>query len=422
MATATSAAVTRHTGYRTRFYLLIVSLLVIFFNRRLIPGMEFDWLNIIPLAAALYAIYGIVAVEKTCAQSTYVRRCLSNDPYAPKPRGAFLFSLWMRGLLVLILVAVTPEFGLRCLSYHRSLVYERQGDLLFTPVSSQDYIEKISLTRSHINDYGLRGGPVDPSQGKKVVLCLGDSVTYGYGVEDAHTYPAQLQAALERKYPGRYVVLNGGVDAYTIAFEDQKFRYLWNRGLHPDVVMVGYSANEGWLGHLVGSSEEVKGQFARRVWLKDYLRSFALYNLVVENWARDYYDRMKGNLVPGSDLAALSREELDSRYETVLRKMLNDCRRRNVKPIFVLFCSRNWKTGRYDSEGSFKKTFAAFAQENGIPLVRSDDILRADEPADVNLTKYFIDDVHMNGLGTEKVAESLAGFVPSTVDGQPRAE
>jgi lysophospholipase L1-like esterase len=420
MATATSARVAGQTGTRTRFCLLIGSLLIIVFNRSLIPSIKFDWLNVIPLAAAIYVGYCLVALEKTCGHMVYVRRCLSADPSVPKPRGAFLFSPWLRSMLVLAVAVVALEFSLRCLSYHRSLVYERQGDLLFTPSPNQDYVEKISLTYSHINSYGLRGGPVDTRPGKEVVLCLGDSITYGYGVDDAHTYPALLQATFERKYPGRYVVLDAGVDAYPLAFEDQKFLYLWNRGLHPKVVFVGYSMNEGWLGHLVDSSEEVKRQFARRVWLKDHVRSFALYNLVVENWARDYYDRMKGKLVPGTNFAALPREELDNRYEAQLWRMLNDLRTRHVTPIFMLFCSFNRRTGRYDCEGPLQKKFADFAQKNGIRLLRSDDILRGGEPADVNLVKYFIDEVHMNELGTEKVAEKLAVFVPSAVDAQSR--
>jgi hypothetical protein len=180
--------------------------------------------------------------------------------------------------------------------------------------------------------------------------------------------------------------------------------------------------NEGWLSHLVDSSEGAKGQLANRVWLKNYVRSFALYNLVVENWARNYYDRMKGKLVPGTNFAALSREELEDRYESHLQRMLNDLRSRHVLPIFMSFCSFDRDTGRYDTEGPFEKKFADFAQKNRIPMLRSDEILREGEPADVDLVKYFIDQAHMNERGTAKVAEKLADFVPSTVDLRPQAQ
>jgi lysophospholipase L1-like esterase len=267
-----------------------------------------------------------------------------------------------------------------------------------------------------INSYGLRGGPIDTSPGKETILCLGDSITYGYGVDDAHSYPALLQAALDREFPGSSSVLNGGVDAYPLSFEDKKFLYLWNRGLRPNVVIVGYSMNEGRLAHLVDSSEEIKREFARRVWLKNHVRSFALYNLVVENLARNYYDKMKGKLVPGTNFAVLSREELDKRYDGYLERILSDLQSRNVKPVFLLFCSFNGQTGRYDTEGPFEKRFVDFAEKTGIPLLRSDEILREGEPENVSLVKYFIDGAHMNELGTQKVAAKLAEFLPSALE------
>jgi lysophospholipase L1-like esterase len=404
------------TRKETWFYLLLVSLLIIWFSRVVVYSISVDWLNIVPLIATLYVAYCVIALEKTCGQFSYVRKCLMADPGVAKPRGSFLLSHWVRSCVVMLLVIVACEFGLRCFSYHRSLAYERQGDLLFTPVPNQLYVEKISLTHSVINNYGLRGGPVDTSSGKEMILCLGDSITYGYGLDDTHSYPARLQTALDREFPGRYSVLNGGVDAYPVAFEWQKFLYLWNRGLHPDVVIVGYTMNEGFLGHLVDSSEEVKDQFARRVWMKNYLRSFALYNLIAENWARTYYDRMKDKLVPGTNFATLSKEELDQRYDGYLSRFLADLQSRNVKPVFLLMSSFNNQTHTYNTEGPFENRFADFAEKHGLPLVRTDEVLRAGEPANTDLAKYFLDPVHMNELGTQKVAAQLAEFVPRTIE------
>lgn len=417
MSSAASSAlvVGARRGSGIKLILLAVSILVILFNRMLIPNIALDWLNILPALAALYIAYCVVTLETTFQDRSFVSRCLCADPSVRKPFGCFLVSRAFRSILLLVLIGVTAEFSLRCLSYHRALFYERQGDLLFTPIPNQLYVEKISLTHSQINNYGLRGGSVDMSSVKEVILCLGDSITYGYGVDDALTYPALLQAALGSRLPGRYAVLNGGVDAYPMAFEDQKFLYLWSRGVRPSVAIVGYSMNEGWLGHLVDSNEEIKRQFARRVWLKNHVRSFALYNLVVENWARNYYNHMKGKFVPGTNFAVLSREELDKRYEQYLQRIVNHLRSRNVKPVFMLFCGFNGETGRYDSEGPFENKFADFAQKNGIPMLRSDEILRQGEPENLDLAKYFIDQAHMNELGTRKVADRLAEFLPSAV-------
>lgn len=399
-------------------YLLAVSLLIVCFSRILVRSIHLDWLNIVPLAAALYVGYCLIALDKTCGHISFFHRRLVENPSAPKPMGSFLLSPWVRSGLVTVAALMALEFGLRCLSYHRSLQYERQGDLLFTPVPNQLYVEKISLTHSMINSYGLRGGPVDTNPTKETILCLGDSITYGYGVDDVHTYPARFQAALDRKFPGSYSVLNGGVDAYPMAFENEKFLYLWNRGLHPNMVIVGYSLNEGFLGSLVDSSEEIKQEFAQRVRLKNYVRSFALYNLVAENLARRYYDRMKGKLVPGTNFAVLSTEEVDRRYQGYLERLVRDLQSRHVKPVFLLFCSFNAQTGSYNTEGPFEERFAEFAEKNGLPLLRSDEMLRAGEPENIDLARYFIDAAHMNELGTQKVAAKLAELVPEMLEKQ----
>ena len=411
------AVATRPSGGRQ--IALVLAILAIILNRRLAPSISRDWLNVIPLLGALYIGYCVIALRKVFGSSGYVGRCLSNDPSMRKPAGAFLFSPWFRSLLLIVVVLVAAEFGLRCFSYHRALMYERQGDLLFTPVPDQQYVEKISLTSSIINDYGLRGGPVPASateEGRPTILCLGDSVTYGYGVDDDKTYPADLQRDLDQVSSGRYTVLNGGVDAYPIALEDQKFLYLWNRGLRPATVLVGYSFNEGGIGLQAANGDaKVKDQIAQRVKAKDRLRSIALYTLIVENWARHYYDRMKGHLVPGTNFMQLSEAEAAELYDQFLDRFVSDLRSHNVKPVFVLFAGYDGRTGRYDDRGPFQVEFAKYAEAHGIPLLRTVDALSQGDPPGSDLHQYFLDHAHMTEQGTGKVAAALAQFLPKAM-------
>jgi lysophospholipase L1-like esterase len=310
---------------------------------------------------------------------------------------------------------VVGEFGLRCVSYNRSLQYERQGDLLYTPIPKQEYVEKISLTHSQINDLGLRGGPVD-TKGKQIVLCLGDSVTYGYGVNDQHTYPAELQHALDRAYPGRFAVLNGGVDGYPIPFMRQKFLYLWSRGVHPDVVIVGYSFNEGGLAHLVNADADTKDKFAAAVRFKNQVRSFGMYNLIVENWARASYNRMKKYMVPGTNFRTLSKEDVETRYRKSLQEFSDDLAAHQVKTVFLLFTGFDGRSGVYDNKGPFQVQFADFAEQHGIPLLRSSQLLMGQSSSTFEIQKYFLDQCHMKEAGTKTVGQAVARFLPSILE------
>jgi lysophospholipase L1-like esterase len=59
--------------------------------------------------------------------------------------------------------------------------------------------------------------------------------------------------------------------------------------------------------------------------------------------------------------------------------------------------------------------FAEYAQKNGIPLLRSKDALSQGEPDGFDISPFFIDHAHMNERGTERVAASLAQFLPRTM-------
>jgi len=408
------SAKTQAEPSRAAFAVLIVSVLAIVLNRVYIRNIHYDWLNFIPLLATVYVAYAVIALQKTCGHIRYVARALSEDKNVRKPFGSFFFTPWFRSMLLLLLVVVAGEFGLRCLSYNRALLYERQGNLLFTPIPNQEYVEKISLTRSVINGDGMRGGPVD-TNGKQSILCLGDSVTYGYGVDDVHTYPAELQRALDRESPGRFAVLNGGVDAYPIPFMTQKFLYLWDRGIHPDVVIIGYSFNEGWLGHLVDSDDKTKDKFAAAVRTKNFIRSFAMYNFIVENRARDTYNKMKAYMVPGTNFLTSSPEDVNIRYEKSLEVLRDTLVSHNVKPVFLLFSGYDAHTGHYDTLGPFQMKFGEFAEKNGIPLLRSQAAFDDVTASSGNIEKYFLDQCHMNESGTQKVGDKMASFLSSLV-------
>ena len=380
--------------------LSVLALVVVGCNRLIASDIHKDWLNVVPTIATLFLTYVVASEGKQSLKS-------------------FLFSRWFRSLMLVVLMLATVEFVLRTARYHRALLYERQGNLLFTPVPNQEYTEKVSLSSSKTNDLGLRGETLDLRRSTTKILALGDSVTYGYGLGDADTYPARLKNALDLKFPGRYTVANGGVNAYPISFEHQKFLYLWAKGLHPDVVIVGYSFNEGRLGHLVGSDEKTKSEFAHRVHVKNFLRTFALYNVIVENWARWGYDKMTRNMVPGTNFVSLSPEDVNVIYARQLQAFVDDLQAYQVKPLFLLFCGYDAHIDNYDDSGPYQKVFRSFAEAHGIPLLRSKEGLLKNQEQTDKLRPYFQDLSHMKPVGTAKVGEMIAEAVPRLLEHPP---
>jgi lysophospholipase L1-like esterase len=71
------------------------------------------------------------------------------------------------------------------------------------------------------------------------ILLLGCSTTFGWGVEDAETYPARLEALAREAGYEKLEVINGGQPGYT-SFQGVWFWEEVARHYEPDLVVIGY--------------------------------------------------------------------------------------------------------------------------------------------------------------------------------------
>jgi lysophospholipase L1-like esterase len=97
-----------------------------------------------------------------------------------------------------------------------------------------------------INSLGLRGREVTlprPKDHFRLVV-LGDSIAFGWGVDDDDTFCSRLEQMLADKVPGRKVeVVNTGVSGYDTEQEAALFERFGAR-LQPDLVLVAFYYND----------------------------------------------------------------------------------------------------------------------------------------------------------------------------------
>ncbi|MDJ0867404.1 MAG: GDSL-type esterase/lipase family protein [Myxococcota bacterium] len=95
------------------------------------------------------------------------------------------------------------------------------------------------------NALGLRSPEVEPKQpGELRILSLGESGTFGIGVDDDQTYSARLEAVLRERLPDRRVtVLNAGVPAWS-SFQSRLYLEVRGLALEPDVVLFSHEFND----------------------------------------------------------------------------------------------------------------------------------------------------------------------------------
>lgn len=137
------------------------------------------------------------------------------------------------------------------------------------------------------DEHGLRGPvhPVEKAAGSTRILTLGCSTTFGWGVDDAATYPAQLEGVLREK--GRKVeVINGGQPGYT-SFQGL---WLWDKVLaryQPDLVVFGYIVQDS---RKVAYSDKSQAILQGNA---DFLKANLLYNSRLFLGTRELIDRFR---------------------------------------------------------------------------------------------------------------------------------
>jgi len=178
------------------------------------------------------------------------------------------------------LFLVVAETVARWNGFGRRIEYDASLSVPWQPKPNQHAFNNMTDAPVTIDHRGLRTTPSggQDSDTRVSILALCDSVTFGYGLGDEETYTARLQSLLEAVEPGRWHVMNGGVNGYNFFLVKQRLVYLLRHGLRPDLLLIGFGFNENptWPGEHF--SDEEKAAIVRGVGRKNVLRSVALVN------------------------------------------------------------------------------------------------------------------------------------------------
>ncbi len=126
-------------------------------------------------------------------------------------------------------------------------IYEKDPDLFWR--FRRDFDTRSTLYSElnyHINSIGLRGNDVSPEKAGYRILALGNSCTFGWGIENHLTWTKQLESILNGGAARTDIeVINGGIPGYT----SYQGRLLFANeliSLKPDLVLIMYAWNDHW--------------------------------------------------------------------------------------------------------------------------------------------------------------------------------
>jgi lysophospholipase L1-like esterase len=244
-----------------------------------------------------------------------------------------------------------------------------------------------------INALGLRGPePATPRPTR--ILCLGDSITFGYGVGDGETYPA----ALGRQLAGRGVeVVNGGVTGYT-SHQARKLLQRVGPALRPDVVTVCIGWNDRT--RRAGSDRDYERRLrwaSRAEGLADHV---FLYRALSGLYA--------GARVAGASMPRETPRVDPVHYRENLAGIVRDAQALGARPVFIALPHRSRFEGP-PLDPAYPQVLRESAAALSVPLAEAGVLGDAAPPG--GNESFFVDSLHLSAAGADEMARVLAAHL-----------
>jgi lysophospholipase L1-like esterase len=298
--------------------------------------------------------------------------------------------------------AVHPSFGIRDREF---------GYVLRPNIHTPDKNGTIYT----INSGHLRGAEIPPKAENAIrVVCIGDSVTFGWNLLDNETYPHFLEQRLRQMDASRkWEVINAGVPSYT-SFQHLKMCELWVPKLKADIVLIC----SGW--------NDISFAFSDPWNPKDSFYN----NQFLTTFSPAIFRALKGAfLKPVNPEFTRPNPAAISSFEQNLVRMVEVLRRYGIQVLLLeppTVVSRKAMTIEEMQKGKtflksidtiedYQKTVRKISQEKKTALIPDPYALQ-----ESGKNRYFLDHCHLSPEGADRLAKHVASFLlRSYLSGQP---
>ncbi len=300
---------------------------------------------------------------------------------------------------MLFLLALAGEAVLRMLSPKAGMEpLLRTGDPALPVVLAPSREGWLAGAFVHINAEGLREDreiPLEKAEGVLRIACVGDSITFGQGVEAAQAFPKLLEKALDA--PGRRVeVLNFGVPGQNTVIEAE---YLRRKVLawHPDRVLLTITLND--------IEDEPYQDLSRRPWhVRVLSRSLLLQWLAPQAGAALRAAGMGGRTTETGYRDGYRPESSSwARMREALSAMDADCRRSGARLAVLIHTDLGPPLDERYPLLDIHARIEGFCRSRGIPAASSFPEFRGGNPAALKVHPL---DAHPNAEGHRRLMQA----------------
>lgn len=270
----------------------------------------------------------------------------------------------------------------------------------------------------HINSAGIRDKEYSghAKNGIYRILALGDSQTFGNGLELVDTWPKQLETLLnDNSIDIRYEIINSGLPGsdtwqHEIIHQRMTSRY------HPDAVILAFYANDAVVRYNPKKKNtDIKNSLETKVRYMLKRSALLLTLRTTIQSIRQSLSPSHGHLQQLAVLKGASNASIDKRWQQVdssLSRMKILCEQEQIKLMVASLPRRDQVSGQLPWE-SYHKRLQTIASRHNIPLISMLEPLQ--ESYETHGKELFIPwDGHnskvANQIIARKMAESMSTF------------
>lgn len=229
-----------------------------------------------------------------------------------------------------------------------------------------------------VNRFHVRGPEPKNPKRKTRILCLGDSITYGFRLKPHQAFPAKLENELEE----RYEVINAGVPGYSI-LQGSRFYRKYLEELEPDLVILQFGYNDAYEAYNADSDQPFVPNFI--FWMNRKLSSLRLYGGLANKVFR-LKDELRTLRVPQEE------------FEEIYHDLEKEVKKKKGKVVFLV-------TPKYDPDRN-AILFPPRYPPDGALLIDLRKIFKEEIPKE-QWNGCFIDLIHPSAKGAEIYAREI---------------
>lgn len=326
---------------------------------------------------------------------------------------AFLFV----SELILTLIPINTRFENRFFLVNRALdyleVFKKDKNLFWRFRPSQTVSSRFFENKTyHINSLGLRGDEIDLQTDKIRIAALGNSCTFGWGIDDSGIYINQLKKLIDSDSDLPQVeVINAGIPGYS-SWQGRRLFQSDILPLKPRVVLIMFAWNDQWAAadNIPDCEQKMPPQFI--IDLQNLFSRLKIYRLIKKLALSAVEQPLRTKLIKENPVYRVSETDLNNNLTAIIQA----CRIKGLTPI-LLTSPIPSLTGYYPpGSRSLMHTYHECYIRQTRLVASSTETFMVDLAAEFDKYDDLFDDaaydpIHFNARGHRVAAETIYGFI-----------